>query len=329
MFSGSNVLVAGGAGFVGINLINRLLLLEANIRATVHRRDPVILNGKIEYIKCDLTKMADCERVVSGMDYVFLCAANSSGAAVMQFTPLVHVTPNIVMNSQMLEAAYYARVKKFVWISSCAAYPPSGDKPITEDELFDGEPYDKYYPVAWMKRYTEILCKMYSEKLANSMLTVILRPSNIFGPYDDFDFSTSHVMAALIRKVIERMDPLEVWGTGDDVRDWIYIEDFIDAMVLATGKIESYTPINIALGEGYSIKEVLQLILEIDGYNNADIQFNTSNPTMISSRLVDTSRAKAILGFEPKIGLGDGIQKTSNWYRSEFLADGDCKQSTE
>jgi len=320
MFSGSNVLVAGGAGFVGVNLINRLLPLEVNIRATIYRREPVILDKKIEYIKCDLTEMVDCERAVDGMDHVFLCAANTSGAAVMQSTPLVHVTPNIVMNSRMLEAAYFAKVKKFVWISSCAAYPPSGDRSIAENELFDGEPYDKYYPVAWMKRYTEILCKMYSEKLADSMLTVVLRPSNIFGPYDDFNFSTSHVMAALIRKVVERLDPLEIWGTGNDIRDWIYIEDFIDAMMLATEKIESYTPINIASGEGYSIKEILQLILEIDGHNNANVQFNTSKPTMISSRLVDTSKAKAVLGFRPKIGLREGIQKTINWYKAKFLA---------
>ena len=116
---------------------------------------------------------------------------------------------------------------------------------------------------------------------------------------------------------------MEVWGTGDDVRDWVYIEDFIDAMMLATEKIESYIPINIASGEGYSIKEILQLILEIDGHNNANIQFNISKPTMISSRLVDTSKAKAILGFKPKIGLGDGIQKTINWYKAEFLANKD------
>ena len=102
MFSGAKVLVAGGTGFIGMNLINRLSSLGANVRATIHRKDPVILDERIEYVRCDLTKMEDCRKVVSDMDYVFLCAANTSGAAVIQSTPLVHVTPNIVMNAQML-----------------------------------------------------------------------------------------------------------------------------------------------------------------------------------------------------------------------------------
>ena len=316
MFKNKSVLVAGGTGFVGMNLINRLLSLGANVRATIHRKEPVILDDRIEYVRCDLTRMEDCRKVVSDMDYVFLCAANTSGAAVMQATPLVHVTPNIVMNAQMLEAVYFAKVRKFVWISSSAAYPPSGDKPVREDELFNGDPYEKYFPVAWMKRYTEILCRMYSEKLTDPMPTVVLRPSNIYGPYDDFEFETSHVMAALIRKVVERHDPLEVWGTGDDVRDLIYIDDFIDAMILATEKTESYNPINIASGRGYSIKEILQMILEVDGYTDATIEFNPSKPSMIPVMLIDTTEAETVLGFKAKTGLREGIRRTIEWYKN-------------
>jgi GDP-L-fucose synthase len=316
MFSGANVLVAGGAGFVGVNVIHRLLSLGANVRATIHRKEPVIVNDRIEYVRCDLTRMEDCKKVVADMDYVFLCAANTSGAAVIQSTPLVHVTPNIVMNSQMLEAAYFAKVKKFIWLSSNAAYPPSDDRPVKEEELFDGDPYEIYFGVAWMKRYTEILCRMYSEKLKNPMATVVLRPSNIYGPHDDFEFETSHVMAALIRRVVERHDPIEVWGTGDDVRDWIYIDDFIDALMLAVEKIESYNPINIGLGKGYSIKEAMQMILDVDGYNDAKIIFNPSKPSMIPIRLIDTTKAETVLGFKAKNGLREGIRKTIEWYRT-------------
>ncbi len=315
MFSGARVLVAGGVGFVGVNLINRLLPSGAKVRATVHRKEPVIKDERIEYVRCDLIRMEDCQKVVSGMDYVFLCAANTSGAAVIKSTPLVHVTPNIVMNAQMLEAAYFARVKKFVWLSSNAAYPPSGDRPVREEELLDGDPYETYFGVAWMKRYTEILCRLYSEKLKNPMATVVLRPSNIYGSYDDFEFETSHVMAALIRRVAERHDPLEVWGTGDDIRDWIYIDDFIDALMLATEKIESYNPLNVGLGRGYSIKEALQIILEVDGYMEAKIKFDPSKPSMIPVRLIDTSKAETILGFKAKTGLREGIRKTIEWYR--------------
>ena len=315
MFSGAKVLVAGGAGFVGVNLINRLLSLGADVRATIHRKDPVILDERIEYVRCDLTNMEDCREVVSDMDYVFLCAANTSGAAVMASTPLLHVTPNIVMNSQMLEAAYFAKVKKFVWLSSNAVYPPSGDRPVKEDEMFDGDPYETYFGVAWMKRYTEILCRMYSEKLKNPMATVVLRPSNIYGRYDDFEFETSHVMAALIRRVVERHNPLEVWGTGDDIRDWIYIDDFIDAMMLAAEKIDSYNPINIGFGRGYSIKQALQMILEVDGYTEAKVKYDPSKPSMIPIRLIDTTKADTILGFKAKTGLREGIRQTIEWYR--------------
>ena len=321
MLENMNTLVAGGAGFVGVNLINRLLSLGANVRATIHRKAPVIVDERIEYVKCDLTRMRDCRKAVSDIDYVFLCAANTSGAAVIQSTPLVHVTPNIVMNSQMLEAAYFAKVKKFLWLSSNAAYPPTGDRPVKEDDFLDGDPYEAYFGVGWMKRYTEILCRMYSEKLRSPMATVVLRPSNIYGPYDDFEFETSHVMAALIRRVVERHDPIEVWGTGNDIRDWIYVDDFVDAMVLAMEKVKSYNPINIGLGKGHSIKEALQIALEVDGYAAARVEFDFSKPSMIPIRLIDTTKAETILGFRAKTGLREGIGKTIEWYRRTHAAE--------
>jgi GDP-L-fucose synthase len=259
--------------------------------------------------------MEDCQKIVRDMDYVFMCAANTAGAAVMASTPLVHVTPNIIMNSQMLEAAYFAKVKKFIWLSSNAAYPPSGDRPVTEEEMFNGDPYDTYYGVGWMKRYTEILCKLYSEKLKNPMTTVVLRPSNIYGPYDDFDFATSHMMAATIRKVIERHNPIQVWGTGDDVRDLIYIDDFIDAVVLAAEKIERFDPINIGLGKGYSIKDILQITLEVVGFKDAEIVYDPTKPSMIPIRLIDTTKAEGLLGFKAITDLKEGIKKTVEWYK--------------
>jgi GDP-L-fucose synthase len=315
MLKGAKVLVAGGAGFTGANLVKRLLAEGAVVRATIHRKDPVIIDNRIEYVRGDLTRMDDCQKAVAGTDYVFLCAANTSGAAVIASTPLVHVTPNILMNSQMLEAAYFAKVKKFIWFSSNAAYPPSGDRYIKEEEMFDGDPYETYFGVGWMKRYTEILCRMYSQKLKNPMTTVVLRPSNIYGPYDDYDFATSHVMAALIRRVIERQNPFEVWGTGDDIRDWIYIDDFIDAVILAAEKIDTFNPLNIGLGEGHSIKKALQIMLEIDGFRDAKVVYNSSKPSMIPIRLIDISKAKTVLGFTPKTSLKAGIKKTLDWYR--------------
>ncbi len=322
MFNGKNVLVAGGAGFVGSNLIRRLMDQGAKVRATLHKKGPVIIDDRIEYVRCDLLNMEDCRKAVSDMDYVFMCAANTAGAAVISSTPLVHVTPNIIMNSQILEAAYFANVNKFIFLSSNAAYPPTGNRPVREDEMFDGDPYDTYYGVGWMKRYTEILCRLYSQKLKNPMPVIVIRPSNIYGPFDDFDFATSHVMAAMIRKVADRHNPIIMWGDGNDIRDLIYIDDFVDAVLLATEKIETYDPVNIGAGKGYKLRDIQEMILKIDGYDDAEIKYDTSKPSMIPVRLIDVTKAEKVIGFRPAIGLTEGIRKTLQWYREQYTPSG-------
>jgi GDP-L-fucose synthase len=315
MFRGTNVLVAGGAGFVGVNLIRKMLDLGASVRATLHRKDAVYKDPRIDYIRADLLRQEDCMKAVHDMDFVFMCAANTSGAAVIASTPLVHVTPNIIMNSLILEAAYFAKVKKFIFLSSNAAYPPSGQRPVGEDEMFDAEPYDIYFGVAWMKRFTEIMCRLYAQKIKNPMQTVVVRPSNIYGPYDDFDFATSHMMSATIRKVVERQNPIKVWGTGDDIRDLIYVDDFIDGLVLAAEKINAFDTVNLAYGEGYSIKEVLHHCLEEEGYRDAIVTYDSTKPSMIPVRLINTQKAEHLLGFRASTGIKEGIRKTMNWYR--------------
>jgi GDP-L-fucose synthase len=319
MFKGTNVLIAGGAGFVGANLVRKMLDLGANVRATLHHKNAVIEDPRVDYVRADLLLMEDCQGIVRDMDHVFLCAANTSGAAVIASTPLVHVTPNIIMNAQILEAAYLAKVQKFVFLSSNAAYPPSAERFVREEEMFDGDPYDIYFGVAWMKRYTEILCRLYMEKLKNPMRTVVVRPSNIYGPYDDFDFATSHMMSATIRKVVERQNPIKVWGTGDDIRDLIYIDDFIDGLVLAADKINTFDPLNLAYGQGYTIKELLNICLEEDGYRGAVVEYDASMPSMIPVRLIDTSKAERLLGFKASTGIREGVRMTMDWYRKHPL----------
>ena len=315
MVKGLKVLVTGGAGFIASNLILRLKAEGASVRASLHEKPLQISADGIETIHADLRDLEACREAVAGVDYVFHCAANTSGAAVMATTPLVHVTPNVVMNAHLLEAAYEADVKKFVFISSGAAYPPTADRPVAEEEMFDADPVDVYYPVAWMKRYAEILCRTYATKINSPMSTLVIRPSNIYGPYDKFDFATSHVTAALIRRVVERHNPLEVWGTGEDVRDLIYVSDFLDGLMLAVEKCDFFDEMNICCGSGITIKGILQTALQVDGYNDADIQFDPEKPSTIPVRLMDGSRAKERLGFEAKINLAEGFGRTIEWYR--------------
>ena len=299
---------------VGSNLVQRLLSEGARVRGTLHQRPPVTVDDRIEYVDVDLTKPVDCRQAVEGQRFVFMCAASTSGAAAVASTPMIHVTPNIIMNSLMLEAAYDAGVEKFLWLSSTTGYPESGGRQVTEDEMFTGEPHEVYYFSGWMKRFTETLCRMYGEKLVRPMTTIVLRPTNIYGPNDDFDPATSHVTAATIRKVAERQDPIEVWGTGDDIRDVIYVDDMVEAIIRGIAKIEHYTAINIGLGKAYSVKEILSTVLDLAGYQDAKVVFDSSKPSMIPIRLIDTTKAKGLLGFRAKTQLREGLQKTLDWY---------------
>jgi GDP-L-fucose synthase len=314
MFNGKNVLVTGGAGFVGANLISRLLQEGCSVRATFHVAYPKIVDPRIEYVQCDLQSPYDCGLACEDMNYVFLCAANTSGAAVMENTPLAHLTPNLLMNSLMLEAAYAANVEKVLFLSSNSIYPLT-NFPVQESDA-NFEFFDKYFIVGWMKRFSEVMCEMYSTKIKKPMQTIIIRPGNIYGPLDDFDWETSHVLPALIRRVVERHDPIEVWGDGSDIKDFIYIDDFVDALVRAMEMINWFEILNIASGKEYCLRNLLHLILQLDGYESARISYDTSKPIMIPKRLINVSRAKRILNFEATTPIDVGLKRTIDWYRS-------------
>jgi GDP-L-fucose synthase len=315
MFEDARVLVAGGAGFVGASLAARLAGMGAKVRATVHRRDPAAPVAGVEYVSADLTEAEDCRRVTEGIDTVFMCAANTQGAAVMVETPLAHVTPNVVMNTRMLEASHRARAKKFVFLSSGAAYPDTGAKPATEVEMFAAEPADVYYAVAWMKRYAEILCQTYAERIKSPMPCLVVRPSNIYGPGDKFDPRTSHVTASLVRRVAERENPMTIWGSGEDIRDLIYIDDFLNGLLLAARRPEAFLAVNLCSGRGHSVKQVLQTAMAVDGFTEAEVRYDASKPSTAPIKLFNGTLARELLGFQPKVELAEGLRRTLDWYR--------------
>jgi GDP-L-fucose synthase len=314
MFRNKRVLVTGGAGFIGTNLIKQLVSMGAEVRATLHDKESQFNDPSVSYYPyCDLTKPKDCQIVCRDIDYVFLCAANTSGAAVMEKTPLAHLTPNLMMNALMLEAAYAEGVKKVLFISTNTVYPLTNYPVVEEDANFDF--YEKYFIVGWMKRFSEIMCEMYSTKIRKPMETVVVRPANIYGPYDDFEWETSHVLPAMIRRVVERHDPIEVWGDGKDIKDFIYIDDFVDGMLLAMEKISGFDVVNIASGMPYCLRDMLEIILELDGYSDADIRYDSTKPTMIPKRLINADKARRLLGFEASTPIEVGLKKTIEWYR--------------
>lgn len=309
------VLVCGATGFLGSHITKRLLADSYQVRATFHRTSPKDLLPGIAYRRADLINAADCSRMADKINAVFMCAAVTSGAAVIVDNPLAHVIDNVVMNARILNAAYNAGVKQFVFISSSTVYPDTGGRPTREGKAFRQHPHPKYWWVGHMKRYAERLCQGYALHLSRPMNATIIRPSNVYGPSDKFDPATSHMVAALIRKVVERQDPIEVWGTGGDIRDHIYVDDFVDGVMLAFNKGERCLAVNIATGTGHSVKQVLETLLRVDGYENANVVYQPDKPTTIPIRLVDVSLAKRLLGFEAKVSLEEGLRRTVEWYR--------------
>jgi GDP-L-fucose synthase len=306
---GKKTLVTGAAGLVGSNLLPALEACGASVLAAYNNRKPDAEN----VINVDLTRREDCDNATRDIDVVFHCAANTSGAAAMSSDPLQHVTPNIIMNANLLESAYRNGVKKFIWLASTTGYPEL-DRPAKEEDMFIGEPFSKYFYVGWTKRMTEKLCEMYSKL---GMLCIVLRPTNIYGPGDKFDPAKSHVLPALIRKVVERQDPLEVWGDGLDERDLIFVDDAVECMIKAAEYLTAFKPINMGFGKVVSVNQILRLIMEIEGYS-APIKYLRDKPTMIPRRSVDVSLAKELIGFEAKTSLRQGLEKTIKFYKENY-----------
>ncbi len=319
MFKNKNVVVAGSCGLVGTHLTNRLVSLGANVRGTINNTKPLGHTGKVEYLSCDLSKKEGCRASVQGMDYLFLMASYQSGASEMNTNPMVHVTPNLQIALHMLEAAYDFGVKKVMWLSSTTGYPDAGSDMLQEGEMFNSDPYEKYYFAGWTWRFIEILCNMYS-KLDRPMPCIVLRPTNIYGPYDKFAPPQCHVLPALIRKIVERHDPIEVWGDGNDIRDFIYVDDVVDAIMLAMEKVNAYDPINLGGPRSYSVKEVLDIILQLDDYREASVTFNSDRPSTIPIRKVNTAKAHDVLGFVPKTSIEEGLRNSIDYYRGISLS---------
>lgn len=309
------ILITGGSGFVGSNLALRLAQNGEKVRVTYHTRvNGVPKHQNIEAIQLDLTNPQSCAQAVIGVERVFMCAAQTQGAAVIKNAPLSHVTPNVLMNTLMLEAAYNADVKRFIFISTGAIYPDTDGRPVAEHEALDGPPYEAYFSAGWMKRYTELLCQTYATKIQKPMSCVVVRPANIYGPGDKFGKTTSHVTAANIRKVFEKQAPLELWGTGEDIRDVIYIDDFINGLIAASNIEQTYFEVNIASGVGISVREILETAIKVSGHH-AKIQTDPTKPTTIPKLLFDTSLATSELGFKTNITLEEGIHRTLDWLK--------------
>jgi GDP-L-fucose synthase len=312
-YKGKKVLVTGGTGFVGTHIVEELLKQDALVRVPVHERKLVIEDNRIETMPADLTKLEDCVAVATGVDYVFHAAGAVAAVGVMAKNPMSAITSNLILTIQMLQAAWTAGVDRFLVFSSSTAYP-AADYPIKEEELWEGPTYPFYFGYGWMRRYFERLGEFVASK--SKVKVAIVRPTAVYGRWDDFDLETGHVIPALIRKAVDRVDPYEVWGSGDEVRDFLHVSDLARGCLLMLEKCADCDPVNIGLGKAVTIKEIIQNILKAADYSDARIVFDTSKPSAIPFRMVDISKARRLLGFEPKISLEDGLKDTVEWFKS-------------
>ena len=308
-YEGKKVLVTGAGGLVGTQVAKLLLEQGAQVRGTYRNREVPSWVGDLETMQCNFMDIEDVKKAVKGMDIVLVCSANTSGAGVMAHDPLQHITPNLIMNSTLMEESYRAGVERFFFVSSATTYPPA-DYPIKEEEVFDGEPYKTYFGVGWMKRYTEILGQFYHRN--NLMKIAMVRPANIYGVQGDFSDETGHVLPALIRRALEKQDPYVVWGNPDVVRDFTHSKDMARACLDVVEKYAVCDPINIASGNLVTIGESVDLILKCANHNVTP-QYDETKPVTIQYRALDTTKAKDVIGYKPTIAFEDGIQETVNW----------------
>ncbi len=311
----SKILITGGSGLVGQNLTERLINQGyTNLRVNLHVRGVRTSHDGVEYTHHDLKTYEGCMSATKDADVVFHAAASTSNAVDTVVDPLAHVTPNVAMNNFLIDSAWRNEVKHYVFISSNTVYPPKGDEPVVETDFLFNEPYPVYFPVGWMKRYAEVQCELYAKYLPRTMKCTVIRPANLFGPHDKYDFNKCHVTPATIRKVADRMDPIPVWGDGTELRDLLYVEDFVEALqVVMEKETEMFQTYNVGSNKVYSVLEVLDMMKSIADHK-APIEFISGKPSMIPTRKIDSNKIKEKLGWEATTPITVGLSEAYNWY---------------
>jgi len=308
-FGDSKILVTGASGFVGRNLFNNLKKQGCNVIGTKFNKD---VEGLIQ---CDLTKFDEVMELMKDVKYIFLNAARTYGAEVLKNNPSAMVVDTVSMNGNVLEAAYRTGiVEKILYVSSSTVYQDAY-RTLNEDELdWNKNPFKAYMGVAWVKRYIEKLCEFYSQL---GMEIVIVRPTNIYGPYDKYEEGKSHFIPAIIKRALEKQKPFVVWGTGKSVKNVIYIEDFIRDILKVFLQHSSIDAINVCGDGEYSITDIVNVILKETNHITIPI-YDPSKPDSIPYRGISRKKLDCLYGKETYTSLDKGIKNTVNWLEKEL-----------
>jgi GDP-L-fucose synthase len=302
----TRVLVTGGGGFVGRNLVERL-------RAEGH---DVVVSRRRDY---DLTRWEDAERLFGETRprLVFHLAAEVGGIGANRANPGRFWYANLMMGAHVLELARLHAVDKLVNVGTVCVYPKHARIPFREEELWDGYPEETNAPYGTAKRALLVGTQAYREQYGVD--GIYLMPTGLYGPGDNFDLETSHVIPALVRKMIDSPDEIVLWGDGSPTREFLYVDDCVEALVLAAERYDGADPVNLGSGEEISIRDLAELVAELTGFDGT-ITWDTSKPNGYPRRSLDTSRAEELFGFKAQTPLREGIERTVAWYRANAPA---------
>lgn len=306
MFKDKKVLITGGGGMIGRSLISQLLDKGCKIYIA-DLTTPTDLPEGVEHLQVDLRFFDNCLDICKGMNYVFHLAGVKGSPQMAKEQPVDFMIPMLQFNTNMIQASFEAKVDWFLYTSSVGVYSPADV--FFEDSVWSTfpSPNDKY--AGWAKRIGELQTETYKIQYGFDKFSIV-RPANVFGSYDNFNPANAMVIPSLIRKAQEN-EVLEVWGDGTPIRDFIYADDVAKGMIFAVeNKITK--PLNLGSGVGYTIKEVVDLVVKHSG-KDLEVKWLSDKPNGDQKRLFDMSTAKSY-GWEIEIGLDDGIKKTTEWF---------------
>ncbi len=308
IYKDRKILVTGGTGMIGRQLVELLIKEGAKVRIA-SLDDPSRAIQGTEFMHLNLMIFENCLKACEGMDYVFHLAGIKGSPAMTAKKPASFFVPTISFNTNMMEAARQSNVKKYLYTSTVGVYAPA--EIFHEDDVWRTFPSENDKFAGWAKRIGELQAEAYKIEYQWSDVFIV-RPANVYGPYDNFDTNNAMVIPSLIRRALEGENPLVVWGDGTPIRDFIYAKDVALGMlkVMESG-IDK--PVNLGSGKGYTIKEIVDIIVN-NMENKPQIVWDSSKPSGDKKRLMDISRAKSI-GFEPQIKLEQGIKEVMKWYK--------------